>query len=103
VKPLSVEPEAQEEFLAGIRWYAQHDPVVALRYFNVVQTTLAEIAEAPHVWPLAPNVDATLEMRRFILPSFPYSIVFLELATEVRVIAVAHGRRKPGYWLDRIR
>jgi hypothetical protein len=42
-------------------------------------------------------------MRRFILPSFPYSIVFLELATEVRVIAVAHGRRKPGYWLDRIR
>jgi hypothetical protein len=44
----------------------------------------------------------TLDVRRFILPKFPYSIVFLELPTEVRIVAVAHARRKPGYWLERL-
>jgi plasmid stabilization system protein ParE len=102
VKPVSVEPEAQAEFLASVRWYAQRNPTVALRFFNLVQATLAEISEAPHLWPLVPNVDMTLEVRRFILPKFPYSIVFLELPTEVRVVAVAHARRKPGYWLERV-
>jgi plasmid stabilization system protein ParE len=58
VKPLFVEPEAQDEFLAGVRWYAQRDAAVALRFFNLVQSTLAEISAAPHLWPLTPNVDA---------------------------------------------
>jgi hypothetical protein len=26
----------------------------------------------------------------------------MELTTEVRVLAVAHAKRRPGYWLDRV-
>jgi hypothetical protein len=36
-----------------------------------------------------------------MLPRFPYGVVFVELTKEVRIVAVAHAKRRPGYWLDR--
>ena len=32
----------------------------------------------------------------------PFAIVYVELDTEVLVLAVAHGRRRPGYWRERV-
>lgn len=37
------------------------------------------------------------------MPIFSYTLVFLELKEDIRVIAVAHLRRRPGYWLDRLK
>jgi len=39
--------------------------------------------------------------RRVLLKRFPYSIVYIELEAQVRVLAFAHLRRKPGYWKSR--
>jgi len=33
---------------------------------------------------------------------FPYALMFLELKTEIRVLAVAHATRHPDYWLNRL-
>jgi hypothetical protein len=43
-----------------------------------------------------------LEVRRALLPRFPYALVFLELQAEIRVLAVAHAKRHPDYWLNRL-
>ena len=43
-----------------------------------------------------------LDTRRAMLPRFPYGVVFLELGTEIRILAVAHAKRQPGYWLNRV-
>ena len=32
-----------------------------------------------------------------------YSVVFLELKTEIRVLAFAHHSRRPRYWIGRLR
>ncbi|HJX28084.1 MAG TPA: hypothetical protein VJ885_09235 [Thermoanaerobaculia bacterium] len=32
---------------------------------------------------------------------FPYHLVYLEMEEEIRVLAFAHDRRRPGYWLSR--
>ena len=39
--------------------------------------------------------------RRELLNDFPYSIVFRETLHEIQVIALAHGKRRPGYWRKR--
>lgn len=39
--------------------------------------------------------------RRYILRRFPYSIIYQVAAEEVRILAVAHHRRRPGYWAQR--
>lgn len=39
--------------------------------------------------------------RRYLLRRFPYSIIYQVSAGELRIIAVAHQRRRPGYWAGR--
>ena len=39
--------------------------------------------------------------RRMVLRRFPYLVVFREAASGIEIIAVAHGRRRPGYWRER--
>ncbi|MDO8346429.1 MAG: type II toxin-antitoxin system RelE/ParE family toxin [Rugosibacter sp.] len=39
--------------------------------------------------------------RRYILRRFPYSIIYQLTAEELRILAVAHHRRRPGYWVHR--
>jgi plasmid stabilization system protein ParE len=68
-----------------------------------VQATLPLIGTRPHSFPRLQDVDATLEIRRALLARFPYALVFLVREDEVRVLAVAHAKRRPGYWLSRVR
>ena len=39
--------------------------------------------------------------RRYILRRFPYGIIYQVTADELRILAVAHHRRRPGYWAER--
>ena len=39
--------------------------------------------------------------RRVFLSRFPYSVVLVDLGEELLVLAVAHLRQAPGYWLSR--
>lgn len=39
--------------------------------------------------------------RRYILRRFPYSIIYQVKAEELRILAVAHHGRRPGYWAQR--
>ena len=39
--------------------------------------------------------------RRVFLRRFPHAVIYQTTATELRVIAIMHERRRPGYWLSR--
>lgn len=39
--------------------------------------------------------------RRYLLRRFPYSIIYQVTPDALRVVAVAHHRRRPGYWASR--
>ena len=49
-----------------------------------------------------PGIDPSLGVKRVFMKRFPYSVYFVELPTRFRVLAVAHGRRKPFYWRGRL-
>jgi toxin ParE1/3/4 len=36
--------------------------------------------------------------RRAVLRRFPFSLIYSEGPTEIVIIAVAHQKRRPGYW-----
>lgn len=36
------------------------------------------------------------------VPRFPYHVVYLELPDRLQILAVAHDRRRPGYWKTRV-
>jgi hypothetical protein len=37
-----------------------------------------------------------------VLHRYPFSVVYRNLPSEVQIIAVAHAKRRPGYWRVRI-
>ncbi len=39
--------------------------------------------------------------RRYLLRRFPYSVIYQVTTEELRIIAVAHHRRRPGFWKGR--
>jgi hypothetical protein len=43
--------------------------------------------------------SSELNFRRALLPRFPYASVFVQLPSEIRIVAVAHLKRRPGIGL----
>ena len=91
------DPEAQSEFLAAVRYYEDSQIGLGRRFRNLVESGVKKITETPFLYR---TVKAPF--RRYLFPKFPYSIIYSIEPDHVRIIAVAHNKRKPGYWLDRI-
>ena len=61
-----------------------------------------QIVRLPEAGAPVRQLPSDLPVRRAPVKRFPYHVIYLELNGEIRVLAVAHDRRKPGYWRDRI-
>jgi toxin ParE1/3/4 len=64
---------------------------------------LAEFERATNAILANPQVGAIFRgtRRHYILRRFPYSVFYQPAADELRIIAEAHQRRRPGYWVGR--
>ena len=64
---------------------------------------LAEVERAVNGILANPLVGSVFRgtRRRYLLRRCPYSVDYQVAADEIRVIAIAHHRRRPMYWADR--
>jgi plasmid stabilization system protein ParE len=96
-KPYRFHPEAREEFREAIRWYRNREVRASIEFRKMVSAVVKEISAAPERWPK--HLYGT---RRFVLQRFPFSVLYLDDPEMITTIAVAHGKRKPGYWKGRV-
>jgi toxin ParE1/3/4 len=89
-------PVAAAEAETARAWYHGRNPAVAEAFLIELDAAIQSIAEAPTRWP-----RVYTRFRRYLLHKFPFSIVYLEHRGLIEIIAVAHHRRKPGYWVLR--
>ena len=93
----SVSPEADWELTEGAVFYSREAGAeVGLAFILEYERALALLCVHPHLG--APWRNGR---RRFPLRKFPYSIVYYIRGEELRVIALAHHRRRPSYWSGR--
>ena len=59
-------------------------------------------ADHPELGQAVPDVDDDLDVRHFVIPKFGCSVIVALLDGERTVIAIAPGRKKPGYWRERL-
>lgn len=102
MKPIRLEDEASDELSHAATWYEQRQPGLGRRYLQAVDATFQQISRIPRAGAPMPRVPAALGVRRVPVKGFPYIVVFLETADAVRVLAIPHDRRRPGYWLPRV-
>jgi toxin ParE1/3/4 len=103
VKPVVVEEGAELEFEEAAERYEATDPAMAARFVENVLMVIDSVQRSPREWPLALTVPDRYGVRRRLVPDFPYSVVYKELEDVVWVVAIPHGKRRPGYWGKRMR
>ena len=96
-KRLRIRSEAREEINSAYEWLFQRNPEAAAAFLTEVQTSLAQIVSHPRIHPLYSK-----NTRRCILAGFPYSVIFREKEDTILVVAVAHAKRRVGYWTKRL-
>lgn len=93
---VEVLPEAEAEIREAFLWYLERSPMAAQAFRDEVLDAIDRLASDALMWP--EDGDA---FRRYILRHFPYKVCYEVEGTTVTVLAVAHHRRKPGYWQQR--
>ena len=97
-------PEARAELRAAAFWYDEQRPGLGGEFVAEVTAVLERIAATPNSFPLWPGVSATPEpIRRGVMHRFPYMVAFEAHLDHALVLAIAHGKRRPLYWLARAR
>ena len=86
-------PAAVEEAQAVRQWYAARSQSAADSFLAELDRGIEAVSLAPERWPLF--VHGT---RRYLFHRFPFQLVYRVVNDVVHVVALAHGRRRPGYW-----
>ena len=92
---------AASDMVEAAAWYDERVSGLGERFLSEVQSAFARIDEKPLVGPPWTHRRLPAGVRRMFLRSFPYSAVYV-LEPRLVVIAVAHLRRRPGYWSKRL-
>lgn len=91
-------PEAEEEMNEAARFYERRKKGLGLEFLNEVERTIASILAHPRSGPaISPSI------RRRIVHRFPFGVLYaIHSEKKIVIVAVAHLKRRPGYWKDRI-
>jgi toxin ParE1/3/4 len=96
-KPYRLHHLAWQEIEGADDWYRERSADASVGFIAAVSDAFKSISLAPKRWPK--YLHGT---RRFILERFPFSVVYLDDPSVVNIVAVAHNKRKPGYWKWRL-
>jgi toxin ParE2 len=90
-------PAAEEELNAAMAYYQAINPLLRKAFRSEATEIRNQIAQHPTAWhPVQPPY------RQCRFRRFPYAFIYEPRKSEIVVVAVAHLRRKPGYWHERI-
>ena len=90
-------PEASDEIANAFDWYSSVNEEVGERFKVELERAEELVIRSPKSW--GPYVHGT---QGFRFRGFPFVMAFIVRDCRIIVVAVAHTRRRPGYWRDRL-
>ena len=89
-------PAALQEVENAQAWYEERSLLAASAFLRELSMAVQRIRQAPHRYPAAPAGT-----RRLLLDQFPFTIYYRLKGDTLNIVAVAHQKRRPGYWSSR--
>ena len=89
-------PLAREELNEAAAFYEARVPGLGSALLDDVEHAVETLRENPRI-----GVPVRRGFRKTILRRFPFSIIYVERGEELVIVAIAHQRKRPGYWRGR--
>jgi plasmid stabilization system protein ParE len=93
---LRIHSQAQREIREAFDRYHKRSQDAAQDFLGEIGECLSRIMAGPRTFP-----SFTKNTRKLAMGRFPYSLIFREKDGAILVVAVAHGKGRPGYWRRR--
>lgn len=94
--PYRFHPDAVVEAEEAREWYAKRSLQATAGFLDELDQAIASVIESPERWPAHLHGS-----RRYVLQRYPFAVVYRLIGDVVEIIAIAHGKRRPGYWRNR--
>jgi plasmid stabilization system protein ParE len=99
---LSILPVAELEAAQAAIWYEEQRIGLGDEFLDDLRAAFERIHEMPNLFPVLEHYSGTHNVRRCQLKRYPYLTIFANRPEELLIVAVAHVRRRPLYWLERL-
>ena len=86
-------PEAEAELREAAVYFDNESVGLGSHFLNDLQYAINLISFTPEISPVIKK-----KVRRKLLRKFPYSLFYIVIGSDIRILAVAHQRRRPFYW-----
>jgi plasmid stabilization system protein ParE len=90
--PIDILPGAHRDFDESFDWYVERSVQAAELFTNAVDAALTRIAQHPEQFASIDRLHRACPVLRF-----PFRIE----SHRALVVAIAHAKRRPGYWKER--
>ena len=91
-------PDAEAEFLESVGFYETRVNGLGQAFIDELESTIKLVCGAPQ----QNKIECEPDIRRVSLQRFPFSLIYRVKRPLIQILAVAHDRRRPQYWLDRL-
>ena len=91
-------PEARTESIEAAIYYDSRSPGAGVGLLDALDSALDLLLENPLAWPPVAH-----DVRQYILPRYPYAILYRLVQDQVYVVAFKHHARHDDYWKHRLR
>jgi toxin ParE1/3/4 len=96
MKPVKLSALAFDDLNAASEWYRAQAADVGERFLDFVNETITAVSENPLRF-----TTVYQDIRRALLPPFPFGIFYRIQPDRVQVIAIVHLHRDPASWMTR--
>jgi plasmid stabilization system protein ParE len=90
-------PPAEEEMTETAIFYERQAHGLGAEFLDDVQRAIDRLRDNPKL-----GQSVVDEFRRGLLSRFPFSLIYTVEPENLLIVAVAHQRRRPYYWRERI-
>lgn len=96
--------EAEQEIDAAASWYEERRVGLGAELLAEVHRAFESILTLPLAWPIWPDAPSLVPpIRRKLLKRFEYAVAYQIYPEQIVVLAFAHNKRRPFYWVERAR
>lgn len=95
---LVLDPSAKAEMREAAFFYEDCRHGLGREFLDAVELAFSEITRRQMTWRILKG-----RFRRYLVHHFPYAVVYAVEKDAIYVAAIMHMKRKPDYWIDRVR